>query len=56
MRHVVSVRLREDVVKEMDEIREKFGIPTRTDFVKLAIQYYLSKKIKVSPTQKVPYK
>ncbi len=46
MRHVVSVRLKEDIVKEMDDIREKLGIPTRTDFVKMAIQYYLSKRLK----------
>lgn len=46
MRKVVSVRLREDLVKEIDEKYKGLGFESRTDFIKEAIKFYLNRKMK----------
>lgn len=49
MKRTVSVRLKEDVVRDIDRYREKMNYSSRTDFVKEAIKYYLEKRGKKIP-------
>lgn len=44
MKKVVSVRLREDIVLKIDKYKEELGLESRTDFLRKALEYYVSKK------------
>lgn len=46
MRKVVSVRLKEELVREIDDKYKHLGFDSRTDFIKEAIKFYLNRKLK----------
>ena len=46
MRKVVSVRLREDIVRDIDIYTKKLGLNSRTDFIKEALNFYIKRKAK----------
>ncbi|NON62809.1 ribbon-helix-helix domain-containing protein [Acidianus sp. RZ1] len=43
MRKVISVRLREDIVKEIDSKCKEMGL-NRTEFIKKALEFYIDNK------------
>jgi len=42
MKKVVSVRLREEIVAAIDEYSKKYNIQSRTDFLKKALEYFIT--------------
>ncbi|MEM0363533.1 MAG: ribbon-helix-helix protein, CopG family [Sulfolobaceae archaeon] len=46
MRKVVSVRLREDIVRDIDIYTKKLGLNSRTAFIKEALNFYMKRKAK----------
>jgi|OSPMetMinimDraft_2_1075162.scaffolds.fasta_scaffold00001_10 metal-responsive CopG/Arc/MetJ family transcriptional regulator len=46
MRKVVSVRLREDVLRDIDNYTKKLGLNSRTEFIKQALIFYIKRKAK----------
>jgi len=44
MRKVVSVRLKEDVLRDVDIYTRKLGLNSRTEFIKQAIEFYIKSK------------
>lgn len=46
MRKVVSVRLREDIVRDIDIYTKKLGLNSRTAFIKEALDFYIKRKAK----------
>ncbi|BBG24056.1 hypothetical protein IC006_1357 [Sulfuracidifex tepidarius] len=46
MRKVVSVRLKEDVVNEIDVYCKKLNKSSRTEFIKEALDFFVQKKTK----------
>ncbi|AKA73974.1 ribbon-helix-helix protein, CopG family [Saccharolobus solfataricus] len=44
MRKVVSVRLREDILRDVDMYTRKLGLNSRTEFIKQAIEFYIKNK------------
>ncbi|AWR97553.1 ribbon-helix-helix protein, CopG family [Acidianus sulfidivorans JP7] len=46
MRKVISVRLKEDLVRQIDSKCKDYGFDSRTEFMKEAIKFYLNRKHK----------
>lgn len=46
MRKVVSVRLREDILRDVDVYTRKLGLGSRTEFIKEALDFYMKRKAK----------
>ncbi|ARM76258.1 ribbon-helix-helix domain-containing protein [Acidianus manzaensis] len=46
MRKVISVRLKEELVRQIDNRYKQLGFDSRTDFIKEAIKFYLNRKVK----------
>lgn len=46
MRKVVSIRLREDIVRDIDIYTKKLGLNSRTAFIKEALNFYMKRKAK----------
>ncbi len=46
MRKVISVRLKEDVLREIDEKCQTLGVDSRTEFIKKALEYFVQSKKK----------
>ncbi|MEM0256583.1 MAG: ribbon-helix-helix protein, CopG family [Saccharolobus sp.] len=44
MRKVASVRLKEDVLRDVDIYTRKLGLNSRTEFIKQAIEFYMKSK------------
>jgi metal-responsive CopG/Arc/MetJ family transcriptional regulator len=45
MKKVVSVRLKEDILKKIDNLSKLMNLNSRTEFLKLALEYYLSNNV-----------
>ncbi|WP_240872155.1 ribbon-helix-helix domain-containing protein [Acidianus infernus] len=45
MRKVISVRLKEELVREVDRKYKELGFDNRTEFIKEALKFYLTKKL-----------
>jgi|GEM_PF-924719 metal-responsive CopG/Arc/MetJ family transcriptional regulator len=45
MKKVLSVRLKDSVVKRMDEAIKANNIGSRSDFIRNALDYYISKRL-----------
>jgi metal-responsive CopG/Arc/MetJ family transcriptional regulator len=45
MRKVISVRLKEDILREIDKQRKDMGLDSRTEFIKKAIEFYMRERM-----------
>ncbi|AWR95973.1 ribbon-helix-helix protein, CopG family [Acidianus brierleyi] len=45
MRKVISVRLKEDILREIDKQYKDMGLESRTEFIKKALEFYMKRRM-----------
>jgi|ECHvirMinimDraft_2_1075157.scaffolds.fasta_scaffold15693_2 metal-responsive CopG/Arc/MetJ family transcriptional regulator len=52
MKRVVSIRLKEEVIREMDSYITELGMESRSDFIKRALEYFIENRTKSDSLRK----